>query len=224
MVSKAIERWFVKENFLVSAAVVMVLLFCGCTQYPMGLSEEQWFELSPAQQADYQARQYQIDEQRRQQAEAARIQRAQMQAEAERMERERIDALYANAQYGDVIIVSICGGVMKRNNDLVALEPVAFDLVRGETKEVEFRGPGDRYRSLTSRYRVRLSEDGHTFYFNSDARDRIALVDDGWDRGRSYPVAGHSLRDINAGSGGMTIGIRLKELPRAPQRVIIEHR
>ncbi len=201
-----------------------LLMLCGCTQYPMGLSKEQWQGLSPAQQAEYQAKQYQIDEDRRKQDEASRIQQAQIKAEAERLEKERVAALYANAQYGDVIIVTIHGGAMKWSNEIYALEPVSFELVRGETKEIEFRGHVDRARSLVSRYKVALSDDGHTFYFNSDARDRIALVDDGWDRNRSYSITGHTWNDVNAGAGGMTIGIRLKEMLGSPKRVIIERR
>jgi hypothetical protein len=190
----------------------------------MGLSKEQWQGLPPAQQAEYQAKQYQIDEEQRKLAETFRIQQAQIKAESERLEKERVAALYANAQYGDVIIVTIHGGAMKWSNEIYALEPVSFDLVRGETKTVEFRGHVDRARSLVSRYKVKLSDDGHTFYFNSDARDRIALVDDGWDRVRSYSITGHTWNDVNAGAGGMTIGIRLKEMSGSPQRMIIEHR
>jgi hypothetical protein len=200
------------------------LILCSCTQYPMGLSKEQWQGLPPAQQAEYQAKQYQIDEEQRKLAETFRIQQAQIKAESERLEKERVAALYANAQYGDVIIVTIHGGAMKWSNEIYALEPVSFDLVRGETKTVEFRGHVDRARSLVSRYKVKLSDDGHTFYFNSDARDRIALVDDGWDRVRSYSITGHTWNDVNAGAGGMTIGIRLKEMSGSPQRMIIEHR
>ena len=202
----------------------LVLMLSGCTSYPMGLSKENWLALSPSQQAEYQARQYQVDEDRRKQEEASRIQQAQAKAEADRLEKERVAALYANAQYGDVIIVTIHGGTMKWSKETYALDPVSFELVRGETKTVEFRGHVDRARSLVSRYKVELSDDGHTFYFNSDARDRIALVDDGWDRNRSYPITGHTWNDVNAAAGGMTIGIRLKEMLGSPKRVIIEHR
>ncbi len=202
----------------------LVLMLSGCTRYPLGLSKENWLALSPSQQAEYQAKQYQIDEDRRKQEEASRIQRAQAKAEAERLEKERITAIYSNARYGDVVVVTIHGGAMKWSNEIYALEPVSFELVRGETKEVEFRGHVDRARSMVSRYKVMLSDDGHTFYFNSDARDRIALVDDGWDRGQSYSITGHTWNDVNAGAGGMTIGIRLKEMPGSPKRVIIERR
>lgn len=212
----------------IAAKTIVVLgtlmMLCSCVQYPMGLSNEQWQGLSPSQQAEYQAKQYQIDEDRRKQEEALRMQQALAKAAAERLEKERVAALYANAQYGDVIIVTIHGGAMKWSNEIYALEPVSFELVRGETKEIEFRGHVDRVRSLVSRYKVMLSDDGHTFYFNSNARDRIALVDDGWDRARSYSITGHTWNDVNAGAGGMTIGIRLKEMPGSPQRMIIERR
>jgi hypothetical protein len=202
----------------------LILLFSGCLSYPMGLSKEQWQSLSPAQQAEYHAKQVQIDEARRQQEAELHARQALVRAEAERLERERVAVLYAEAQYGDVVIVTVQGGAMKWSKEIYYLEPVSFELVRGESKEIEFRGHVDRARSLVSRYKVKLSDDGHTFYFNSDARDLIALVDDGWDRGRSYPITGHTWNDINAGAGGMTIGIRLKEMPGSPHRVIIEHR
>jgi hypothetical protein len=198
----------------------------GCVQYPLGLNESQWNALPPAQQAEYRAKQYQIDEERRRQVEEAQRLRVQQAAEAVRLERQRIDALYANARYGDIITVTIRGGAMRWNKELYPLDPVSFDLVRGESKEVEFHGHADRIRNLISRYPVKLSEDGHTFYFNSTSADRIVLVDDGWERGRVYPVTGHTWNDVNAGIGGLTISIRFRDMtmPGAPQRVIIEHR
>jgi len=58
----------VKRSSIVNAVVfVALLMLCSCTQYPMGLSKEQWQGLSPAQQAEYQAKQYQIDEEQRRQ-------------------------------------------------------------------------------------------------------------------------------------------------------------
>ncbi len=206
--------------------VLGMILLClsGCVQYPLGLSQQQWQSLPPEKQAEYQAKQYQIDKDRQQQAEQARQQRSQQAATAARMEQERINALYANARYGDIVNVIVRGGAMKWNNETYPCEPLSFDLVRGETKEVEFRGRADNVRNLVSRYPVQLSEDGHTLYFNSESPNRITLVDDGWERGRTYPVTGHTLNEVTVGMSGMTISVKYKDMSGAPQRLIIEHR
>ena len=61
---------------------VVGLLLAGCATYPMGLSEIQWKTLSPEQQAEYQAKQYAINQERARQFAAEQAQRRQEQEEA----------------------------------------------------------------------------------------------------------------------------------------------
>ena len=69
---------------LAAACILMALLLAGCiSRYPMGLNREQWEALPPAQQAELQAKQYALDEGRRQADEARRIEQARLAAEQE---------------------------------------------------------------------------------------------------------------------------------------------
>ena len=93
--------------------------------------------------------------------------------------------------------------------------------MRGETKEVDFRGMG--MVTVMTHYRVRLSADGNTIYFDDSFRTRLVLVNDCWDRGQVYgPQLGSIRNDVGVGLGGMTFSVRFKQLPGAPQRIILE--
>lgn len=188
----------------------------------MGLTKEQWNALPPAEQAQYRAQQSALDAERRRAAEARQAEQERLKAEEQRQERERVAALHQAARYGEIINVTIRGGQIAFFGRRSEYEPVSFDLVRGEQRHVEFpmRGnPGN-----ISRVPVRLSEDGNTFYFDETAQNRIVITSEGWDRGRSYQPREIPLRDGWSQAVGITIGIRFKEVPRQPARIIIEKR
>jgi len=211
-------RWVCRT---ITAMAVMATL-AGCTTYPMGLTEKQWNALSPAEQAQYRAQQYAIDAERRRVAEERYAQAVREAAERERLERERIQAFHAAGRYGDVITVTIAEGQITFGGKRHAYEPVSFDLVRGERRDVEFTQAGNPYvKSLVT---VRLADDGNTFYFDEVARKRIVIVNDGWERGRVYRPHDISRDDGPSGAAGVMIRIKLKELPGAPERVIIKER
>jgi len=193
-------------------AVVLV----GCQSYPMGLSEAQWNVLSPEQQADYTRQQTQINEQRRREREAAEQARQAEEAARAREERARIQIAYARARYGDVVTVTIEGGYVAINGKHQPYEPVRFDLVRGERKEVEFIQQGRS--SSRQRIDVRLTEDGHTFYFDESARDRIALISTGWEQGKTHAALNVQDKRSRSEARNLSITIKLKELPSMPRR------
>lgn len=197
------------------------LLLTGC-QYPMGLSKTQWQALTPEQQADYRRQQYQIDEQRRREREAEELRRRQEAEARARLEQERIQTAYSHARYGDVVTATIEGGTVNIGGRPTPYEPLRFDLIRGERKQIEFVQQGRSSSRLL--VDVRLSEDGNTFYFDEKANDRIALISVGWDVGKvSGPL---SIRDPFSQSRAqeIRIGLQLKRLPGAPQRLILEDR
>lgn len=195
---------------------LLAALLAGCQSFPMGLSETQWNALSPEQQADYTRQQNQLNEQRRQQQEAAEQQHKSEEAARAAEERQRIQYTYARARYGDIVTVTIQGGMVAIDGKHRPYEPVRFDLVRGERKEIEFVQLG---RS-TSRNKtdVRLSDDGNTFYFDESARDRISLISAGWEQGKTHGPL--DIRDANSRSvaSAITINLKFKELPGAPRR------
>jgi hypothetical protein len=195
----------------------------------MGLNQQQWEALPPAQQAEYQARQYQIDVEQQRRQEEQQAAQARAAAEAAEAQRARVAAAYASARYGDIITVTIRGGTIAWGKEMYPCEPVGFDIVRGEAKEIEFRGAVDRHgisQAIVTRCRVRLSDDASTFYFNDGSARRIVLVNDGsWERGAVYPMAGRGIsNDLGVNLANMTMTVRYRGLDGVPQRVILDHR
>lgn len=202
-------------KLLWSLPLIAVVLI-GCQSYPMGLSEAQWNALSPEQQADYTRQQSQLNEQRRREREAAEQARQAEEAARAREERARVQLAYARARYGDVVTVTIEGGHVAINGKHQPYEPVRFDLVRGERKEVEFIQQGRS--SSRQRIDVRLTEDGHTFYFDESARDRIALISTGWEQGKTHAALNVQDNRSRSEARNLSITIKLKDLPGMPRR------
>jgi hypothetical protein len=187
----------------------------------MGLTRQQWEAMPPAQQADFQAKQYAIDEERRQAAEARRAEQARLAAEAARAEQDRLRQVYENARYGDIVHVTVQGGFIVYAGKRYPYEPVSFDLAKGETKQVAFNGRG--LQTIATRYNARLTEDGNTIYFDDSFKQRIVLVNQEWERGQTYRPPGTE-NDVSVAIAGMAFFVKFKDLPGAPQRIIIERR
>jgi hypothetical protein len=201
-----------KTNIYIIFATAGLLLI-SCSNYPMGMNKAQWEALPAAQQADYQARQYAIDQERAQQQAAEQARRAQEQRVTEEQERRRIEDAYRKAVYGEIVTVTIQGGMVAFYGKRFPFEPLSFDLVRGESRLVEFIRQG-RSNERTE-VEVRLSENGNTFYFDYPARKRFVAVDDGWERGREYGPPEIGSHDGHSEAIGVTIRIRYKSLLHA---------
>lgn len=214
---------------LLQLAIPCFLLGCVAT-HPMGLSTAEWNALTPQEQARYRADQYRIDSDRQARAAEVRARQEQQRAEQIQAGRDRIANLYANARFGDVVSVTIQGGRMRYANAQYPCEPLSFDLVRGERKEVQFRGYISQHgvrKALVTQCWARLSEDGNSVFLNDDNLVQpVVLVNDGsWERGRTYPLAAHGFRNIvDVDVSGMIVTVRYRDAPGAPQRMIIEHR
>lgn len=195
---------------------LLAALIVGCQSYPMGLNEAQWNALSAEQQADYTRQQTQLNEQRSREREAAEAERQAEAAARVREERARTQLAYARARYGDVVTVTIEGGYVAINGKHQPYEPLRFDLVRGERKEVEFIQQGRA--SSRQRVDVRLTEDGHTFYFDESARDRLSLISAGWEQGKTHSALNvHDTRSRSE-ARNLSITLKWKELPGMPRR------
>lgn len=214
------SRW--TPRLLIPLALVCLVNLSACAvRYPMGLNQEQWNALPPAKQAEYQAKQYQLDAEDRARAEETRRKVAEQKAETARLEAERLRQAYANAQYGDIVTVTVQGGTLSYAGKRYPYEPVSFDLIKGETKKVSFHGRG--VQTIATEYVVRLSDDGNTLYFDDESRQRAVFVNHDWEHGESYRPAG-TMNDVSVGFSGMSFFLKLKTLHGAPQKVIIENR
>ncbi len=213
-------------------AFCLSFVFSGCATYPLGLSRQQWDALPQEKQAEYQASQYRIDEEKRQQAEATRIQQQEAAEQRARAEQARVEALYANARYGDLVTVTISGGTMERraNNKgprRYAVEPAAFDLARGETKIIEIRGtsPSRAGAELNiEKLRASLSADGNNIILNDESpydAHRVVLPNTGWDAGSRHVISFEN--SWGTRFSHIPVTIRLKALPGEPTRIIIDN-
>lgn len=199
-------------------------LLAGCATYPMGTSRDQWEALPADKQAEYRAEQYRIDEARRQQAAAERAERQRQIEEAQRAEQARISALYQQARYRDVVTVTIPYGNLIKGDKRYRIQPVSFDLVRGEAKSVQLVGT-DRNFNYIEQVVARFSPDGNTVVLNEGGLNHeiLTLVNTGWDQGATTPISSFRL-PFNARLTDAPIHIRYKPLPGEPERVIIERR
>ena len=192
------------------------LAFLGCQTFPLGLTEAQWKALSPEQQADYQRQQSLLDEQRRLEREAAERTRQAEAAARAQQEQARIQLAYAHARYGDIVTVTIEGGLVAFSGRHQPYEPLRFDLVRGERREIEFVQQGRA--SNRTRADVRLTDDGNTFYLDESAQDRIALLSTGWDAGKTHSAKSVSDRGSRTQARALNITLKWKSLPGHPRR------
>lgn len=210
-----------------------VITLVGCQSYPMGLSKAEWESLPLEQQVEYRRQQSLIDEERRREQaiineqhrreEAALAERQRLEAaERARQEEMRLAALYAHARYGDIVTVTIEGGLVNFSKHR-AYEPMRFEILRGQKKEVEFVELGSPSTKIS--VPVRLSEDGQTFYFDEGARDRIVLInaENAWQVGKRYETMAIQDRASRSLASGINIhlqyknfGNRLQPPPQAP--------
>ena len=204
--------------------VATTALATGCVTYPMGLDKAQWDTLPAEKQAEYRAQQYQMDETRRQQAAVARAEQERQMAAAHRAEQARITALYQQARYRDVVTVTISHGTLLHADRPHRLQPVAFDLVRGEAKSIRLTGVAGN-RTYIEEMTARFSPDGNTVILNEDSDDNalITLVNNGWERGSTTPIGSVRLR-FGARLNEAPIHVRFKSMAGEPEHVIIERR
>lgn len=124
-------------------------------------------------------------------------------------------------QYGDVLTISVRGGALLWRGNRYACEPVSFDLRRGESLPVEFRGAGEQ--SVSTNYRVHWSDDGSTLFFAEDSIHRT-IID------VRSPELGETIESLRIRNDeGMTlegsaIHLRYKDLPGAAKRSVSENR
>ncbi len=205
------------DTKLLYLALTLALL-TGCQSYPMGLSKAEWEALPLEQQAEYRRQQNVIDEERRREQAIINEQRRKEQAalaEQQRLEAEerarqeemRLATLYAHARYGDIVTVTIEGGLVNFSKHR-AYEPVRFEIMKGQRKEIEFAQLGSPRTKIF--VPVRLSEDGQTFYFDERANDRIVLINAGnaWQAGKRYE--GMAIHDTSSRSLASAINIHLQ--------------
>ena len=74
-------------------------------------------------------------------------------------------------------------------------------------------------------FRTRLQDfaGGERFFFDDESRQRAVFVNHDWEHGERYQPAG-TMNDVSVALSGMTFFVKLKGLPGAPPKMIIENR
>jgi hypothetical protein len=117
---------------------IIVVLLAGCSsKYPMGISSEQWENLSVEEKTKLTLQQEKINTQKRkEQLQKYEIEKKH-QLEAQKLEAQRIEKLYKEAQYGDLVNINLYGGLFEYGKHFLPMIPTATTIGRGETKQLQ---------------------------------------------------------------------------------------
>ena len=187
----------------------------------MGLTKEQWDACSPEQQAEYTARQYELDRQARKEQEQLRAARRQEELRHRELEKERTATRYANAKHGDMIRVNIEGGYLTYYQRKYEYHPVSFVIVRGERKTITVSRKGQTTQKVE--FPVRLSDDGGTLFLDDGDHDQQVFTNQDWEHGQVYRTDS-TVAHYNFGLVGATVHIRHKQSGNTPIQITVDQR
>ena len=180
------------HKVIIASLLALMLGGCGgmlAERYPLGMTEQEWHALTPAQQLDARERQQQLDMEARAQREAAEQERALIALEEQRLLEQR----RASAGYGERVqcVVDDAQGYIA--SKWRSVEPAGADLIVGEQVQLFLSRKGSNQRGT----RALISFDGQTVELcDTRGRDCARLVSTtrGFDRGASTRVELSSLR------------------------------
>lgn len=163
----------------VCVMVVLMVLVAGCaSQYPMGMSEDEWQALSAEQRLDARERAERLNlEAARQRAEQQRLR-----AEQERLAEQALIQRRREAQFGERVQCVLDAAELRSGGNWRDARPLGLDLIVGETHEFELLRKDSRHRGVTGQ----ASFDGQL----------IELCDR---RGRNCAVIAGTSRDFQRG-------------------------
>ncbi len=130
----------------VSLLLVSISFITACANYPLGMTEDEWNQLSPQQQLDARERQARLD----QAEQAQRAKAARHRAELERAEQQRYQEMMANARPGDIVQCVLQDGEGYYGGSWRAAESVGFSLLRDYTQTVSIAEQGRPTRSVAT--------------------------------------------------------------------------
>ncbi|HEY9017274.1 hypothetical protein [Thiomicrospira sp.] len=128
------RRLFQVLRYFMLLLFTLGLMACG-PYHPMGISDEEWQTLTPDQRMQAREQQAEVDKARA----AERAEKARIRAEKEAREQAIIAERRANPQYGERVQCILSAGQAKLNRKWRNIEPVAVDLVIGESQAIDVR-------------------------------------------------------------------------------------
>lgn len=125
------------------------LILAGCTTYPLNMSEDEWLQLTPAQQLEARERQAEIDQaERKRRAEAARLA-----AERERRETELRQERLRNAAPGEVVQCVLQNSEGYFAGKWRTASPTGFTVVQGFPEQISIAQEGRQSRTVSAEAR-----------------------------------------------------------------------
>jgi len=135
----------------------LTLLLAGCVVYPLGMTEEEWVLLTPAQKLEARSTQAELDEQESKRRAEKKAREDALKLERERANRAYVRRLYRDGRYGDFIQCIIKNPLVDFHPGWRKAEPIAFTLAKREDKTIKIQGAK---RSQETSIWVRFSNDG----------------------------------------------------------------
>ncbi|QKI89899.1 hypothetical protein [Thiomicrorhabdus xiamenensis] len=168
-----------------------VLLSACASSNPLGMSDEQWQQLTPDERKELLLREQQIRAERSKAQQIANNQARELELQRQIEEQKRLDKLYAAPQNGNVIRVNIMGGSFQRDKQHYKIMPQSYTLARGERYEIDIElrdAANGRLRDLPAYLHYRPDGAGvelSLHYQNSS--DQLRFLNDGdWQCGSHY--------------------------------------
>ena len=191
MITNSTRKSFI---FILLVASWIWLGVAGCTKRVYGVSEDLWVQMTRPQQLEairgYNERKLIEDERRlveeKRAAEESKRQRIQVELEAERT-RKRVQSIYAGEEgvSGDLIRVTVRGGMMRFNGKHRSYQPISFKLADGERKQVTFHSEGgyQKTRGIWVSYL-----DGNLVFdaWKEGRHAKRIAFEPGWKQGKRY--------------------------------------
>jgi hypothetical protein len=159
--------------------------------YPLGMNEEQWNALSPDERKTLLVKQQAYQEEQRLAKMQADAKARELQLQLEITERARLDKLYQQPQNGNVMMVNILGGELRRDKRTARLVEASYVIARGETQQIELLIEEPKRRTIYTEaayLHYDINGNGLYLYLNAyNSQPRIALLRDGnWACGSAY--------------------------------------
>lgn len=135
---------------------IMLLVLAGCgASNPLRIPDDQWSQMTPEQKLQAYEQQAELDKARIE----AKAQERQAQIEADARKQEALMRLRQNARYGDWVQCVLEPLEVRYSSKWRDAKPVAFDLVKGETRSLRLQDRSERYSATGW---VRFQDNGQT--------------------------------------------------------------
>lgn len=181
------------KPWAIKISMLLIMLLAACTPRIYGVPQDRWETMSEQERISameaYKARQ---DVLRQRQAEQARLRemekKAQLAREAEeaRQQQIQIDAIYrGEGLYGDLLRVSLNGGMLEIRGHHQPFHPVAFRIAASEIKEIEVVSKRGQRSHMTVQY------DGSNLLLDETPHSHRSTAlhlpyEDAWEDGATY--------------------------------------